>query len=197
MTPLGVTRANVRPVTCPDEGALDAVGPLERATTPRPLPFVGFAAPRRVRPVSADVTNSTRKTPATKARKPIEARRLKNAECEEHLFFMDRISDHAMILVLFGNVNQKSRVRPEGRPSPTLIGGALPMEPSRPRPVHNRPLVTDDQSLATTDSRARMRRWARTRYWTRPGCGSRPRGRSRRSGWCSCRSRCWGAARGQ
>jgi len=115
ITPLGVTRANVRPVICPDEGALDAVGPLERATTPRPLPFVGFAAPRRVRPVSADVTNSTRKTLATKARKPIEARRLKNAECEEHLFFMDRISDHPMILVLFGKINQKSRVRPEGR----------------------------------------------------------------------------------
>ncbi len=60
MTPLGVTRANVRPVSCPDDG-LDGVGPFERAPNPRPPPLEGFA-----------VANSTKRSPATTVSRPIE-----------------------------------------------------------------------------------------------------------------------------
>jgi hypothetical protein len=102
--PLGVTRANVRPASCPEEAALGVVDPFERAPNSRPPPLEGFASLPRVRPISADVANSTRNTPAMTVSRPIEARRLKDAECEEHFFFMDRTSDPPMILVLIGNV---------------------------------------------------------------------------------------------
>ncbi len=66
MTPLGVTRANVRPVTCPDSG-FDRVGPFDRAPNSRRPPLEGFA-----------VANSTKRSPATTVSRPIETRKLKN-----------------------------------------------------------------------------------------------------------------------
>jgi hypothetical protein len=94
ITPSAVTRANVRLVGCSDEAAPGAVDPVERAPNPKPPPLEEL------------VTNSARETPATRASRLIEARRLKKVECEAHFFFMDQISDKPTILVLFRNARQ-------------------------------------------------------------------------------------------
>jgi hypothetical protein len=96
MTPLDVTRANVWRVTCPDEGGLDAFGAFDRAPEPRRSPLERFA-----------VTSSTRSTPARKAAGAANRRRFKKADREEDFFFMAKISDQLIILVLFGNLRQQ------------------------------------------------------------------------------------------
>ena len=96
ITPLAVTRANVWPVSCPDNG-LDGVGPFERAPDPRPPPLEGLA-----------VANSTKRSPATKVSRPIETRKLKNppsragrqagTACRLDFFFICYISYRAETL---------------------------------------------------------------------------------------------------
>jgi hypothetical protein len=69
ITPSGVTRANVRPVSCDDDGALGVSGLFECAPNALPSPLEGFA-----------VTNppkASRKTPATEVSRAI-TRRFKN-----------------------------------------------------------------------------------------------------------------------
>jgi hypothetical protein len=96
ITPSCVTRAKVRPVSC-DDGSVPGVSGLFVYVPDALLsPLVGFA-----------VMSSATKTPAMKVSKPIEARRLKEAECEAHFFFMDQVSDERVILVLFKNARQQ------------------------------------------------------------------------------------------
>src|SRR5205823_13963649 len=64
--------------SCADNGALAAGASFEWAPNARPSPLEGFASPARVRPISADEANSTRKTPATTVSRLIEARKFRN-----------------------------------------------------------------------------------------------------------------------
>jgi hypothetical protein len=79
------------------------------------------------------VTSSATKTPAMKVSKPIEARRLKEAECEAHFFFMDQVSDERVILVLFKNARQQiSAALPALSPPRCVDGVASPTPASAP-----------------------------------------------------------------